>query len=291
MIFYPLSLALILTFNSSVRFYVFHSPHKFLLLREAAVEDAVGQQVPLLSLPSTWADVFYVKSGFCMSASTRSADIREQPIIPGRAAGKCPQGIPEGLETRTRMKLCSSSHKHAHHADKIKVFTTANASQGAQQVGPVLSLQASSLGGCKGLLGKQTRQATTFAASKTHASAVPSWGVYHQTRSASVLASFALRDGASASWLRAVTPLAPTYLGLGTSSASPRAPRRWERGQRPRQVWLLSHSDVFQSERLVLWLSPHYIWYNTTCSWCNTTRELFQVMWFLLWRMWEKALR
>lgn len=77
-------------------------------------------------------------------------------------------------KTRTRMKLCSSSHKHAHHTDKIKVFTTANASQGAQQVGPVLSLRASSLGGCKGLLGKQTRQATTFVASKTHTSAVMS---------------------------------------------------------------------------------------------------------------------
>lgn len=48
--FCPLSPALILTFNSSLTFYAFHSHHTCLFLREAAVEDTGWQQIPLLSL-------------------------------------------------------------------------------------------------------------------------------------------------------------------------------------------------------------------------------------------------
>ena len=190
-----------------------------------------------------------------MSASIRRADIWEQLIIPGRAAGKCPQGIQEGLEIWTRTKLCSLSHKHAHHTDKIKVFMMANASQGAQQLGPVLSLRASSLGGSKGLLGKQTHLETTFAVSKPPSLRCHFDRVY-QTHSAAVPISLVLRDGVSASWLRDVAPLAPTYLGLGTRSASAHpflhTPSNGNEGQRPLQLWLPFHSDIFQSEWLVL---------------------------------------
>lgn len=157
--FCRLSPALILTFNSSLKFPAFHSRHTRLLLRGLQWKMLDDSRYPCAQ--SWWPSLVFP----CLHPSEVLIYRSNQSFLAGLQEN-APKMYSKDWKWWTYTKLRSLSHKHAHHTAKIRVFMMANASQGSQQLGPVLSVRASSLGQWKRVLDKGIHQATmTFAAS------------------------------------------------------------------------------------------------------------------------------
>lgn len=156
----------------------------------------------------------YVKVSFCMSASIRSSDIWKQLMPPAGLQGNAPER--DWKYGYMQNFAACLINMHITQTKLKSLWWQTQTKEFSSLVQPCLSGHPL----CKELLVKQTHLASAFAASKP-TSALPFWCFGDQKRQHSPLPAL-------------------THPGDGN----------W--GQRPLQLWLLFHSDIFQSEWLLL---------------------------------------